>query len=234
MLALNHARSTADDALATERATLQTEIQAVERDREAFLAEAAALREHVSIANHEAQLAAAQTAELQRLARRLEEQLEEVGRQRDVALAQAADGESDRHALEARIQSLQDAAQAVREFLGSHVRAVEDRALGEIDRAHQETREVQGRLVAASRQSAAAEKSLRELIELANSNALEASCYAVAQHARADAFEGQLGTLRVYPRRWRLIRSSAGPGDRGSRAVEVKRPLRLTSGLRSR
>ena len=118
--------------------------------------------------------------------------------------------------------------------LAPMVRAVEDCALGEIDRARQETREVQGRLVAASRQSAAAEKSLRELIELANSNALEASCYAVAQHARADAFEGQLGTLRVYPRRWRLIRSSAGPGDRGSRAVEVKRPLRLTSGLRSR
>ena len=98
------------------------------------------------------------------------------------------------------------------------VRAVEDCALGEIDRARQETREVQGRLVAASRQSAAAEKSLRELIELANSNALEASCYAVAQHARADAFEGQLGTFAGLPAALEaVIRSSAGPGNRKSR-----------------
>ena len=219
MLALNHARSTADDALATERAALQTEIQAVERDREAFLAEAAALREHVSIANHEAQPAAAQTAELQRLARRLEEQLEEVGHQRDVALARAADGEIGRQALEARIQSLQDAAQAERESLGSHVRAVENRALGEIDRARQETKEVQGRLVAASRQSAAAEKSLRELMELANSKALEASRDALAQRARADALEGQLGSLRDLPAVLEAaIRSSAGPVTRTSRS----------------
>src|SRR5690606_8130190 len=151
------------------------EVQALERDREAFAAEAAALREQVSAANHKAELATAQTAELQRLAVRLEEQLKEVGRQRDAAIDQVADGETTRHALEARIQSLQDAAQAERESLGLHVRAVEDRALSEIDRARQETKEVQGRLLAASRQAAAAEKSLREQIHQANLKMVEAS-----------------------------------------------------------
>lgn len=220
VLALNHARNNADDALATERAALETEIRAVDRDREAFLAEAAALREQMSSASHEAQLAAAQTVELQRLVRRLEEQLEEVGHQRDVALDQAADGEIGRQALEARIQSLQDAAQGERESLGSHVRAVEDRALAEIDRARQETKEIQARLVAASRQSAATEKSLRELIELANSKALEASREAVAQRARADALEGQLGSFRDLPAVLEAaIRSStSGPGTRKSRS----------------
>lgn len=218
-LALNHARSNADDALATRRLALETEIRAVEQDRETFVAEAAALREQMSSANHEAQLAAAQTAELQRLARRLEAQLEEVGRQRDVALAQAADGEIGRQALEARIRSLQDAAQAERESLGSHVRAVEDRALGEIDRARQETKEVQGRLVSASRQSAATEKSLRELMDLAKSKALEASRDALAQRARADALEGQLSSLRDLPAALEAaIRSSAGPVARKSRS----------------
>lgn len=113
-MALNHARSNAGDALATGRLALENDSRAVERDREAFLAEAAVLREQMSSANHKVQLAAAQTTELQRLTRRLEAQLEEVGHQRDVALAQAADGEVGRQALEARIQSLQDAAQAER------------------------------------------------------------------------------------------------------------------------
>lgn len=113
-MALNHARSNAGDALATGRLALETDSRAVERDREAFLAEAAVLREQMSSANHKVQLAAAQTTELQRLTRWLEAQLEEVGHQRDVALAQAADGEVGRQALEARIQSLQDAAQAER------------------------------------------------------------------------------------------------------------------------
>ena len=198
-LAIEHARSVAEVALAADRAALEHEVQALKRDREAFAAEAAALREQVSAANHKAELATAQTAELQRLAVRLEEQLKEVGRQRDAAIDQVADGQTTRHALEARIQSLQDAAQAERESLGLHVRAVEDRALSEIDRARQEAKEVQGRLLAASRQAAAAEKSLREQIHQANLKTVEASRDAVAQRARADALEGQLGALGDLP-----------------------------------
>lgn len=141
----------------------------------------------MSSANHKVQLAAAQTTELQRLTRRLEAQLEEVGHQRDVALAQAADGEVGRQALEARIQSLQDAAQAERESLSSHVRAVEDRALCEIDRAR--------------------------------SKAFEASRDALAQRARAEALEGQLGALRDLPAALEAaIRSSADPVARKSRS----------------
>lgn len=108
VLALNHARSNADDALATERAALETEIRAFDRDQEVFLAEAAALREQMSSANHEAQLAAAQTAELQRLARRLEEQIEEVGHQRDVALTQAVAQRARADALEGQLGSFRD------------------------------------------------------------------------------------------------------------------------------
>lgn len=194
-LAIEHARSAADDALAVERARLDREVEALKGDRAIFAAEALALRELVSSTSHKADLAAVQVAELQRLALRLEEQLKEVGQQRDVALALAASGESTRQTLEARIQLLQDAAQAERESLSQHVRAVEDRALGEVDRARQQAKESQARLLATSRESAAAEQSLRQLIDQANVKAIEASRDAAAQRARADAFEGQLSKL---------------------------------------
>ncbi|MBB1062073.1 hypothetical protein [Marilutibacter spongiae] len=98
---------------------------------------------------------------------------------------------------------MQDTGLAERESLGQHVRAVEDRALQEIDRALQETKELQGRLSAAARQSAAAEKSLRELIDQANIKSLEVSREASAQRARADAREGQLLALRDLPAEFR-------------------------------
>jgi len=244
-LAIEHARSVAEVALAADRAALEHDVQALKRDREAFAAEAAGLREQVSGANHNAELAIAQTAELQRLAVRLEEQLKEVGRQRDAAIAQAADGDATRHALEARIQSLQDAAQAERESLSQHVRAVEDRALSEIDRARQETKEVKGRLLASSRQSSAAEKSLRELIDQANLRALEASRDAVAQRARADALEGQLGALGDLPAALEaaIRRTDAHPTARKPRSrakvaaakqAEPKRQTRLPERVRRR
>ena len=137
-----------------------------------------------------------------------------------MAVAQAADGERARHTLEARIQSSQDAAQAERESLSLHVRAVEDRALCEIDRARQETKELQVRLASASRQSAAAEKSLRELIDQANLKAVEVSRDAAAQRARADALEGQLGALRDLPAALKaaIRQSNAGPTARKSRS----------------
>lgn len=198
-LAIEHAQNEAGSALADDRAALERQVQAFERDQEAFSAEAAALRGQVSAAGHKLELASARTDELQRLAARLEEQIGEVGRQRDAAISQAANGEDSRHALEARIQSMQDAAQSERESLGLHVRAVEDRALREIDRARQEAKELQNRLLLASRQAIAAEKSLRELIDQANLKALEAVRDASAQRARADALEVHLGVLGDLP-----------------------------------
>lgn len=198
-LAIEHAQTEAESALADDHATLERQVQALERDREAFSAEADTLRAQVSDTSHKLELARAQTAEFQRLAARLEEQLLEVGRQRDVAISQAADGEGARQALESRIQSLQDAARSERESLGLHVRAIEDRALREIDRARQEAKELQNRLLMASRQAIAAEKSLRELIEQANLKTLEAVREASAQRARADALDVHLGVLGDLP-----------------------------------
>jgi hypothetical protein len=160
----------------------------------------------------------------------LEEQLEEAGHQRDTAVAQAADGVRTRDALESRILSLQSAALAERESLSLHVLAVEDRSFKEIDRARQETKELQGRLTVAARQSTVAEKSLRERIDQANYAALEASRDASAQRARADALEGQLDALRDLPAALRaaigLATSPILGQSLGSRAAEAKLRLR--------
>ena len=60
--AMRHAQSIADDALRADRAALGREIQALESDREAFLAEAATLREQVAAAGHKAELATTRAA----------------------------------------------------------------------------------------------------------------------------------------------------------------------------
>lgn len=218
--AVRHAQSIADDALKADRVALEREIQVFKSDRDAFRVEAVTLREQLAAASHKADLASTQAAELHRLVGMLEEQVEEVCCQRDVAVAQTADGVRTRDALEAKVRALQDAALAERQSLGQHVRAVEDRALKEIDRARQETKELQDRLKAAARQFTNAERSLRALIDQANLKAVEASREASAQRARAEAFEGQLSALRDLPA---ALRAAFTQADLGSAARKSRR-----------
>lgn len=227
-LALNHARVAAEQALAADRAALQEAVEALQRDRATFEAEAIALRDQISAAAHARDVAAAQAAELQRLASRLEHQLEETTLHRDAAVARTADAQAAHLALEARIQALQDAAHTERESLAQHVRAVEDRAYTEIDRARQETKELQGQLTAATRQAAATEKSLRERLEQTDRKAVAATRDADAQQARADALEGQLAALRDLPAVLQTALREATAPRKASRSAGKKK-ARLAS-----
>lgn len=223
-LALEHASAAALKALAADRSALQAERQALQRERDGFATEVTALRGQVDAAAQAERLASTQATELQRLASRLEGQVEEMARQRDAALARAGEAESARQAADLRIQTLQDAASAERESLAQHVRAVEDRAHAEIDRARQEAKELEARLATVTKEHAAITKSLVETAEHSKSVAADAVREAGAQLARANALEAQLAKLQDLPAAleaaWR--RNETKPAARTASARKAK------------
>lgn len=198
-LALKHARGVAHEELAADRATLQAEREALQQDRASFAAKDAALRDQVDAAVHAERLAATQATEMQRLVSQLEGQLEEMARQRDAAFVRATEADAARQAADTRNQALLDAANAERDALSQHVRAVEDRANTEIDRARLEAKDLQFRLAATAKQHAAAKKSLLQAAEQAKAAASEAHRDAGIERARGDALEKQLAKLQDLP-----------------------------------
>ena len=211
-MALEHAQASANEALAAERVVLQEEQTALQADRDAFASEAAALRDKVEAASQAERVASTQAFELSRLVSQLESQLAELAKQRDTALASTADAESARQAADRRLHELQDAAQSEREAMTSHVRAIEDRAHAEVDRARQESRELKSRLSALQKEHATAGKSYLKAVEQGNSKAADAHRQAEVQRARADALEDQLARLRDLPAALEAtLRRSASP-----------------------
>ena len=194
-LALDAAKASLESSLADEQAAVKRDRDSLRAAREALDTEAAALRAQVETAVQAERLAMAQATELQRLVSRLEAQVEELTGQRDTANTREAEREAARQALEARLQVLQTSAEAERDGFLQHIRAVEDRANTEIDRARRETRELKTRVTAANQEHAAIEKSLRQAVERAKGAATEASRDAGIERARADAIEAQLTKL---------------------------------------
>ena len=221
-LALESAEANARGVLAAEHAALreaQTQLQA---EREAFALEVSSLRTEVDAAINAERVASAQAAELKRLAIQLEAQLSELALQRDAALARAADTESARQATESRLQDLQDAAQSEREALGTHVRAVEDRAHAEVDRARQEGRELRNQLSALQKKHAAVEKSHLRAVEQSTAKTSEAQRQAEIQRARADALEQQLAKLQDLPAVLEAVVRGGAPTSPGRKPATKK------------
>jgi chromosome segregation ATPase len=232
-LALKYATATIKEALSADRAALQAEQELLQQDRDRFATEAAALHDKVAAAVHAEQLSSARASELQRLASRLEGQIQEIAGQRDSALARAAEVDAARQEAEVRSQELQDAGRVERESLAQHVRAVEDRAHAEIDRARQEVKELKTHLVAAAKEHVAIEQALRHASEQAKAAATEASRNAGIERARADALEKQLAKLQDLPAALEAaMRRSETPARRARTSVG-KRPARA-SGKRAK
>lgn len=198
-LALEHARSQAENGFADKQVALLSAQEALSREREGFAAEAIALRNAAAETSQSERLATARAVELQRLVSQLEGEIKEQGRQRDAALNRASDAEASRQAVEKRLQALVDGARAEREGLALHIRAIEDRAHREVDLARQEAKDLKSELAATSRAHAAVEKASFQSAERAKVQAAEVSRKAGAQRARADALEEQLAKLRDLP-----------------------------------
>lgn len=197
--ALAAAQDECAQALAGERDALRQDRQALEDERANFAAEALALRAQLQAARHSEQLAQAQTAELQRLVDQLQLQVQESSQQRDVALARAQELEVAREALQRHLQQGEESARAERDSLTQHLRAVENRAHTEVDRARRETKELSSKLVALDRGRTAVERQHRDQLEVARKFTAEIQQELARQRARADGLEAQLEDLRSLP-----------------------------------
>lgn len=161
----------------------------------------------------------------QRLVDQQAAQIVDLTAQRDQALSRVQQLETDGAALRERIEALQHEAEVIRVAQAAHVRAVEDRAHAEVDRARQEAREREKALQAAEKTHSAR---LRELEgELAQSRTLAADANRglAAEQGRREALEQQLAevhrrleaALQAAPRAPRL-------GAPRRRAVTPRRP----------
>lgn len=196
ILALEAAKASLQDELSVERAGLQADRDALLKAREASDAEMVVLRTDTDAALAAKRLAEAQSTELARLVTRLETQVEEVTVQRDSADKREAEVEASRQALEQRFQTLQTAADAEREGFLQHIRAVEDRANAEVDRTRLEAKDLKVQLRELGKTHAAAEKTLRQLLDQAVTESKDAQRELSLQRTRAEATEARLAQLQ--------------------------------------
>jgi hypothetical protein len=195
-VALEAAKASLQGALADERATVEVDRAALETARKAMDVEATALRVQAETAAQAERVAAAQVAELQRLVNRLEAEVEGLTRQREAATIREVEREAVHQTLEARLLALQSGADAEREGFLQHIRAIEDRASAEIDRARQEAKDAHAQLTTQARTHAATDTASRQALERASTRASEAARELGVERARTAALEAQLSKVQ--------------------------------------
>ncbi|GAB2519044.1 DNA-binding protein [Lysobacter humi (ex Lee et al. 2017)] len=209
----------ADDraALAAHRAEADARVAAAHQALEAAQeAEARAL----------AALSAAQERQLerQRVIDQQAGQLDDLTRQRDEALQRLAGQDAEIAALRARLETHHVEAAAEREAQATHLRAVEDRAHREIDRARQEARELKQRLAAAEKAHAARVRQLDTELSEVRTAAAQLAKELSAEQARRETLEAQQAALR---RSLEVAIAPAPPGKRARAPTSAKpRPAR--------
>ncbi|MGE8237358.1 MAG: DNA-binding protein [Stenotrophomonas indicatrix] len=198
-LALKHAQEAAHRELAEAEQSLATQRDALEAKSRLVDDELTQMRSERDAALTGERIAVAQAAELQHLVDQLHLQVSEISGQRDTELRRADRTEAARQQLDVRLHEALEMAKSEREDWTEYVRSVESRALSEVDRAHQEVKELQVQLSKTSERHRALEKQLRQDIQAAQSAAVTASQSADVLRGRCDALEGQLSGLRDLP-----------------------------------
>lgn len=220
--ALSSARELAEAALGEERGTLAA--ARLEADARVAAAQQAleAAREAEAQAMGALSRANERLQERQVLVDQQTSQLEDVTHQRDEALHRAASHEAEVGALRGRLEAQQAEAAAFREAQAAHLRAVEDRAHAEIDRARQETREIKYQLRALEKAQSARLRELETQLTEARNGAAQAARELAAEQARRETLEVQQDELRrslasaIVPARLRKsarARTTANPGN---------------------
>ena len=217
-MALEAAKATLQGTLADERATLETDRAALTAEREDMEVEATALRTQAETAVQTERVAAAQVTELQRLVSRLEAEVEALTRQRDAVTIREIEREAAHRTLEARLLALQASADAERDGFLQHIRAIEDRASTEIDRARKEAKDAHAQLTAQARTHAATDTAARQALEQASARASEATKELGIERARTAALEAQLAKVQDLSAAVEAaIRRAESPAKNGSR-----------------
>lgn len=193
--AVGNAHADAEQALAQDR----LQLDAQRRDLESREAEwQAQLRDAAAAADQARQaLAAAEQrlADLQRANDLQQEQIRDLSGQRASLETRSERLEADLHAAQQRATQREESLIAERDAQAQHLRALEDRAHSEIDRARQETKDVRSQLAALQRTNEA----VRQQREDALAATAAAQREAGVQRGRADTLEQQLAGLGELP-----------------------------------
>lgn len=187
-LAVGHAESLAQASLAQEQTALLAAQSSLTQERkiwEIALAEAQGLAQN---ANQAREVAETRLADVQRLVEQQAGQLAELLQQRD-GLQHRADQLAEAFETHKSVVTTERDAQAV------HVRAVEDRAHAEIDRAREETKTLQATLRQKEREASA----IASRLETAEASAHVAERLATEHGARAKTLEQQLARMDGLP-----------------------------------
>lgn len=195
--AVGIARTDAEQAVAQDRLQLDTQrrdLESREWEREAQLQDTAAAADQARQA-----LAAVEQrlADLQRANDLQHEQIRNLSGQRASLETRSERLEADLHAAQQRATQREESLIAERDAQAQHLRALEDRAHGEIDRARQETKDLRGQLATLQRSS----EVLRQQLEEARAATATAAAQREAglQCGRANTFEQQLARLGELP-----------------------------------
>jgi DNA repair exonuclease SbcCD ATPase subunit len=187
-VAVTHAASAAQAALAQEQNTLlaaQTSLTQERKIWEIAVAEAQALAQSAGQARV---VADTRLADVQRLVEQQAAQLAELLQQRDGIQRRAEQ-------LAEAFDTHKNVVTAEREAQAAHVRAVEDRAHAEIDRAREETKTLQAALRQKEREASA----IATRLETAEASVRAAEHLATEHGARAKTLEQQLARMDGLP-----------------------------------
>ncbi|MBB5357112.1 DNA repair exonuclease SbcCD ATPase subunit [Rhodanobacter sp. ANJX3] len=183
-LAIAHANSAAQASLAQEQNALLATQTSLMQERKVYENAVAAAQELAQGADQAREIAETRLVDVQRLVEQQAGQLTELLQQRD-GLQQRADQLAD------SLEKHKSVAATEREAQVAHIRAIEDRAHAEIDRAREETKSLQ----AALRQKERDALTLAARLESVVVSTRAAENLASEYGARAKALEQQLGRM---------------------------------------
>lgn len=194
-LAQEHAREVILFELAGVRQELSNARSELQSEEQRFLDEASRLRATVSESAHAERIALSQVAELRGLVDHLRSQLEESREQCSLSDRRFEQASAVAAAAEARVAELQQLARSERDSLTQHTRSVEDRAMVEIDRARQESKELRSQLNNSEKLHRSIVRTLTIDLESAKQCAIEASKDLERHRTRSAVLEEQLSRI---------------------------------------
>jgi hypothetical protein len=228
-----------EEAIAAGRehaqASLAVEHEALRQARASLAADHAQATEAVATASHAREaadqartLAEARLVEAQRRADQLQAQLADVTEQRAALSAAVERLERDRADLATQLHAAFAAAGQERETQAAHVRAVEDRAHAEVDRARQEAQELRAQLRSAARDHATEQATARAALQQAQGELAIAQRELARLTGRLEALEAPGGVSRAagsVKRAAKSPRETTSGNKRPARRASPARPL---------
>lgn len=154
----------------------------------------------------------------QKLVEQQSAQLGDVSAQRDTALSKVQQLDAEAAAHRERVDALLAEAEATRTAQAAHLRAVEDRAHTEVDRARQEARDRAKALQAAEKAHAQRIRELEAQLTQSRDTVAQASRELAAEQARRETLEQQLAEVH------RRLAAALKPAPRPPRLTAARKP----------